>query len=164
MRVRKIERGSAKQILRAIPRAMREAGTETVGLWHQQMMPGHFQQSAYQKYGYQKRSLTYEIRKARSERHRRPLVFSGESEQDARQQVRLTARLIRREQVVRSAAVMNLPKYFYQYNKVLGTPNKADELTRTTADEESTLEAHFAGGLERRINGKLMPRRISAIT
>lgn len=96
----------------------------------------------------------YSWRKRRQKRHNIPLVWSGLSIEMARKQVRLSA-VKRGSGLVAGTAAMTLPRYFYQYLKpgTYGvqsgwrssmtlshqTPNKADELTRTTPDEVEVL-------------------------
>lgn len=57
----------------AVEKGNREAGTQ----WHGRFLPGHFELSAKQKYQYQPRTKQYEIRKAKTKGHRKPLVWSG---------------------------------------------------------------------------------------
>src|SRR3990172_3567299 len=64
---------------------MRRAAMEDVGnFWHEHYRGEHFEFSAYQRYGYTPRTTKYEIRKAKNLGHRRPLVFTGESEERRR--------------------------------------------------------------------------------
>ena len=56
--------------------AFTHAYEETLDFWHKKIRPGHFQPSALAKYGYTPRTRNYE----RDKGHRRPLVYSGESE------------------------------------------------------------------------------------
>src|SRR5690606_36737012 len=119
------ETGSPKQLARAFGPSARAAALSAVTHWHGQMMPGHFANDAKSRYQYQPRTKKYEIRKARKYGHRRPLVYSGDSERAAKSQVRLTSRTVRNQQIIRAVATMTLPKYFYMYNKMHNAPDKA---------------------------------------
>lgn len=54
--------------------AMKDTGL----LWHQTMLPRHFQENAYQIYRYKLRTKSYEKRKRRKRGHNRPLVWKGD--------------------------------------------------------------------------------------
>lgn len=119
---------------------------EQIGLdWHEKKLPGHFKYSAYQKYGYKPRSIRYERRKQRGYRdkygvqhagHRRPMVWSGESERDMTSGARINAssKLLR--------VTMNAPKHFFAFRKDLNQPNLAIEAT-TLSDPEVKEYAKF---------------------
>lgn len=136
--------------------------------WHRELMPGHFTVEGGRKYHYQPRkgddegprlpytrkdgtvttraNQHYSWRKRREKRHNKPLVWSGQTEDDAKASVKLTVTW--RGGRVEAKAAMDLPRYMYMYRKDLKQPDKADELTRTTPDEQLTLrdvaERHFA--------------------
>ena len=116
-----------------------------VEYWHQFFMPLHFTDAAKKRYGYQPRSGSgeppvlrrpagskgfyrtynnpkYYWRKMREKGHSIPLVYTGRSEQAARQ-VRITASA--RQGV---GVLFALPKYFYQFRKDHKAPDKVAEL------------------------------------
>ena len=45
--------------------------------YHRQFLPRHFKPSAVNRYGYEKRTKKYQIRKARAHHHQNPMVWSG---------------------------------------------------------------------------------------
>lgn len=132
------ERGARGAFTRAEVSAAAAAGNAAaVEYWHEAFMPLHFQETASRRYGYQprrgsgeppylERKTRYSVharhqktirlpnpaylwRKKREKGHTRPLVWSGRSEEAAKQ-VRITA------SSRRGVGVMfALPKYFYQY-------------------------------------------------
>jgi len=175
--------------------AVRQGVVDTMAVvarsWHDQYLPAHFTVAGGKKYGYQPRSgddepprvalqvpgggttyrtnQKYSWRKRRKMRHNRPLVWSGESEEMAMAAVRVSARR-RRGGEIEAAAVMQLPKYFFQYLKPgvyhanrggklvrfaveREQPHKHDELTRVTPDEAAALTRIADGELRRRITG-----------
>jgi hypothetical protein len=130
------------KLVAAAPEAMKDAVQE----WHQEIMPQHFTRGAGPKYRYQKRKKRYQISKAKRVGHNIDLVFSGESEKRAKAGIRISTRR-RGGNVVQARGAMDVPKYFYQYNKLHNAPDKANELTRTTAPEDARL----SGTVERRM-------------
>jgi hypothetical protein len=132
-------KGDARQTAKIFRAARKPALAETVGYWHESMMPGHFTHGAIIKYGYQRRSPGWEKRKRRLKGHNRPLVFSGRSRRQAIRQVKLSSTS------KRGVAAMNLPRYFYQYIAAPGSkaPNKYLELVKTTAKEIKQLGIFF---------------------
>jgi hypothetical protein len=161
-------------------------------------MPGHFTVEGGKKYGYQPRkgddeppyiermtrwsvhqkhqrlirspNPSYSWRKRRQLRHNKPLVWSGQSEHMAKQQVRLSTRVNRASGTAVATAAMNLPKYFYQYLKpgyyarpnvgdgkglmhiTHQTPDKANELTRTTEVERAELAVFYEAKMSDRLS------------
>lgn len=172
----------AKELRHAV-----KAGLEfCVLFWHRRIMPGHFTKAGGKKYGYQKRrgedepawvpgkkgivlaggktkygkqrmvqNRKYFHRKLREKGHSDPLIWSGNSETLAKRSVRLVSNS------KRAAAVMNLPKYFYQYRKDLGTPNKAAELTTVTQDEVNKLSKLNDLFITRRLSGNRERSRVT---
>jgi hypothetical protein len=51
--------------------------------WHNKMLPEHFETSAPNKYGYERRSRLYMLRKSRERHHQKPMVFTGEMRRTA---------------------------------------------------------------------------------
>jgi hypothetical protein len=151
---------------RLIQDAAAEAAKKTAEYWHEKYLPGHFTVEGGKKYGYQPRkgddqapyllrpvgsmgfarrvrNNAYSWRKRRMFGHNKPLVFTGASEQAAKQQVRLSTRFQRSTGTVVATAAMNLPTYFYQYRKDYNAPDKVAELLRVTTDEETDLQVFY---------------------
>lgn len=155
---------------RASKARLRDAATyaarETVEHWHSTYMLGHFTVEGGKRYGYQPRkgdnepprlprtgkpgkyakstlsNPHYSWRKRREKGHNKPLVWSGRTKEMAKQRVRLYAKTNAAGTVTGTAA-MDLPRYFYAYRKDLSQPDKANELTRTTPDEDVALQHHY---------------------
>ncbi len=140
------------QVMRRMLRATEEAAKEIVEEWHAETMPGHFQRSAQNKYRYTPRKKGYQIRKAKQHGHQRPLVFSGESERDARAGIRLSSRRLGGGIIRARGAMHHLQKKFYQYNRMFTQIDKAAELTATTATEQSVM----AGKMRSKTMAKLL--------
>lgn len=126
--------------------AIQTVAAELVDMWHERMAPQHFTNTAAGRYGYQARSKVYLMRKARRFHHQRPLEFSG----------RMRAEVLRKVKAAPTRygakAVMNGPKYLYQYRKDLKQPDKAAELTATSEDERRILGKLLTDGVSKRLN------------
>ena len=126
----------AKQLKRAAKDAgesMRDAGR----LWQRRFLPLHFTTAAHRRYDYSPRTKRYEIRKAKTKRHRNPLVFTGESRRRALALTQITLRRSRGEHV--GTVRIAVPSYFFQHpgTKASGRfIDKPKELTATSRDEE----------------------------
>lgn len=178
LKIKTSKRGGAKHTARILREAASAAAVGVVGQWHDQYMPGHFDLAAARKYDYQPRkgdgepakievtrtsqsgqtyrairaNPHYSWRKRRQKGHNCPLVWSGDSERAARQQVALSSRFSKAEQAVKATAAMpGLQKYFYQYRSDLGQPDKAAELLRTTSDEVAGLGRHYRAEFDGRL-------------
>jgi len=121
----------------AFKASQKEAYADLGIMWHTDMLPHHFTTDAARVYQYQPRVRKYMIKKARYKGHQRPLVWSGESMQMlmAARRVTSTAKGVR--------VSMLGPKHWYQYRIDLLQPDKTDEVTRTTADEEQRMQRAF---------------------
>lgn len=113
----------------------REAWLMVGEVWHDEMLPAHFQTGAAAKYGYTPRKKKYMIAKARRRGHQRPLVDSGELEMLSRV-FRVTATAT----TIRSRVSVTMPmarKANWRH------PNSdvrmADEMTTVTQDEADQL-------------------------
>jgi hypothetical protein len=157
--------------------AVRAANEATVLHWHEKYLPGHFEKSAFAKYGYQLRrgqdepayvpslkgivlhggstkygqvrvvqNRKYYWQKLRRTGHDEPLVYTGETKQDAMASAAVTA--------TRKGArlSMYLPPYVYPYRKDLQQPDKADELTRVTGEEVSEMARFHESVATRHLN------------
>jgi hypothetical protein len=120
-----------------------------VGLyWHQNIMPGHFEQGAAAKYAYAPRTRKFMITKARKKGHQRPLTFTGVSENLAS----LWPKIKKSEARV-TVILPNIPRYFY-YTAVTGKrqPNKMFELGRVRPDEAQKMSEMYARLVEGKMN------------
>lgn len=111
-------------------RAMRAVGA----YWHQHFKMLHFQKFAFGRYHYRRRTKPYEARKARlhPEAEGRPLVFSGESERQARAASRVKAVAGSYERY-RAEVYIDAPTLNFH----------ADEATRVTPSELGQMESVF---------------------
>lgn len=146
----KVERPPAGSIERRVDRACRAALTAAVTLWHSTMLPVHFTTGGAAKYDYTPRTAKYMRRKARVKKHQRPLVWSGESEDAAKND--FTIRTTAIGEHLAGVVSMHMPTHFFQHPT--GGDlfiDKVNELTRTTPDEEERLRDVF----ERRFSAEL---------
>ncbi len=188
MRITRSDTGSIEGSKRALDAATKSALQDTIQYWHDTFLPLHFTEAANDLYGYQPRkgqdepSLIYSDagravrrgkfgrlvnnpkyywRKWRMKRTHDPLVFSGQSRQQAEAGIRLSARAINAEGLIRGQGVMDLPRYFYQHAG--DSPNKADELTRTTPGEEAQLSRYFGAAVASRVAAVAQPRSTAQV-
>jgi len=76
------QRGPTPGVMKREQNAMSKTSFEAVGkFWGNEIRPKHFQVSATAEYGYRRREPGYTRRKQAQYGHRRPFVFTGESEQ-----------------------------------------------------------------------------------
>lgn len=139
-----------KKFLLGLKRGLR-AATE---YWHRHMAKKHFRAGAKAKYGYAERSQAHNRRKRRLYGHAQPLVFSGQ----ARRWIttRLPPGRVRKtSKGWQGRVAISAPKYFYQYRKDYGQPDKAAELTTTTEQEAAELQ----GVIEQELELALAPGR-----
>jgi len=134
---------------------MSESMSEVGELWHEKMLPNHFERFAMMKYNYAPRSRKYMARKEAGYTdqwgihragHNRPLVWSGDTERSLKSSATITANS-------KGVTVKMLAQsYFYAYHKDFRQPDKAAEATRISYDEsarlERTLEAALSGRLD----------------
>lgn len=163
---------------RVLTDALKAAAIATVEHWHERYLPRHFTEEGFALYNYQPRkgqdepSLLYGERgravrqgkrgrlvnnphyywrKWRTRRTHDPLVYSGESKRRAESSIRLNAQAVNGGTTIRGTGVMDLPRYFYQYDPAKGAPDKADELLRTTPSEEAELTAFYNSAVSARL-------------
>lgn len=126
--------GLARVFVRAVRKALHDAGI----YWRDNVMKRHFEFSAHKRYGYAKRVVSYEIRKAKKYGHRRPLEFSGEAKAQIlgfKRQV--SVRRGGQDFVVR--VPFSAPKHFFQINPRGQQINKPKELTAINEEEIKEL-------------------------
>jgi hypothetical protein len=109
--------------------------------WHANFKRRHFQMEAFDLYGYRKRSKKWEAERAALQRIRglpdsggRPLVFTGESERLAMSQNRVKSSVARDTGLYHADVTVSAPTLNYH----------ANEMTRTTDEEDAAMEAKFA--------------------
>lgn len=124
--------------MKAQQRGLKQGLRMAAEYWQVNFAPKHFRFSAHSKYKYQPRSKRYEKRKARRFHHRRPLVFTGETERWVRTR-RQAATVSNRNGMVTGKLQIRTPTYFYTFRKDFGAPDKVEELTRTTESEAAVL-------------------------
>lgn len=100
-KVRKRGLAAGQPARRALNDAARETMLEAGELWHRDIRPKHFRNSATSEYGYAPRSGergsnrpfkgSYTEGKLRKYGHTRPMVYSGESEEDTERNVTFKA-------------------------------------------------------------------------
>lgn len=177
--ITRTQTGGAEHSARAIVDAVKSAAIATVQRWHEAYLPRHFTVEGFEEYGYQPRkgqdepNLIYSdqgtaVRMGRAGRlinnphyywvkWRRyhthdPLVLTGRSRDRARRLIRTNVQATAAG-TVRASGVLDLDRYFYQYRKDLGQPDKADELFRVSPPEQADLlnyfNAHVAMDLDR---------------
>ena len=150
---------SPAQVMKRAVAAVRIGTEAAVAEWHAEIMPEHFTVAGGKKYSYQprkgddeppriklpggrtKRNNAYSWQKRRRFGHNKPLVYTGSSEAAARSAVKVSSRKKPGADgiVEGTAAMPNLPKYFYQRRKDHGAPDKPAELTRALPAEEQQL-------------------------
>lgn len=136
----------------AVPDAFAAGNRAGAQAWQTDLRELHFEEGAGRRYGYQPRKGSgeppvvrgrpnpkYLWAKLRRRGHTRPLVDSGRSLEASR-----TSRI---DATSKRARLVHptLPRYFYQYNKLHGAPNKMDELG-TILNAEADLLARAAIG------------------
>lgn len=117
---------------RMVQFAFRNAYEETLDFWHKKIRPKHFQRSAIAEYGYAARTAGYEGRKKADVGHRRPLVYSGKSEEATeRNYIRVSAR---------SASLhMDAGNLLWRPGGI----NMREELLATTDEDEAAMARVF---------------------
>jgi hypothetical protein len=159
---------SPAEVLKRAEKAVRAGLSAAAKSWHDEDMEDHFTVAANTKYDYAPRkgddepptiqkmvkvnqhseqrvmrsvpNQAYSWKKRRRFKHNKPLVWTGESERGAKAAVKLSTRKSGGSVLQGIAAMPQLPKHFYQYNKTHTQINKAAELTRTTPEELTRLE------------------------
>ena len=151
-----------KAVMRRAVRAAREGVADAARVWHRKLLPIHFTFAAVRRYAYAARTKKYEIRKAKLKRHRRPLVWSGETRRQATTAARFAARKSREDQV--GEARMPVPRYFFYHphNRASGRYiDKVAELTAVTREEEQALGEVLRRRVLRSVHGSVERMRVA---
>ena len=122
-----------------------ESMGDAIKVWGRRFLPLHFTPSARRRYDYAKRTKAYEIRKAYTKGHRRPLVWSGESERAARRAMEVQTFSGR----ARARGVLRGPRHLFIRNPI--GVDKTDEITRIIPAEQRRLTE---------VAGRLLARRM----
>jgi len=124
----------AKQaaVARGLTRGLKDAA-ET---WRKRYLPRHFEESAYSRYLYHRRSKQYEIAKYKRFGHRIPLVWEGK----ARDAILSTMPAVSVRKLKLNAVWRGMPRYLFVKRK--GGVRPAEEITTTIADERNILLRH----------------------
>ncbi len=110
--------------------AFKHAYEEALDFWHKKIRPGHFEVSALAKYGYTPRTVGYE----RSKGHRRPLIYSGDSERATeRNYIQFAAR----------SASLHMDAGNLLWRPGGGRINMREELLATTSEDEAAMARVF---------------------
>ena len=138
---------------RALPRIQKEAFIDLGQAWLGDMLPDHFRQSAVSKYGYTQRTAGYRAAKLRVKAHRKPLVWSGDTEKYAKANSRVASATSRGVRIVVNAPTLNrTPK-----GRAL---NMRREVVAITTDEIEVLNGRFERLVERKLNRVSENRRV----
>lgn len=141
-------KGYTKKVIRE---ATKVALRAAAAYWHQTMLPIHFTTGAAGKYNYEPRTAKYMRRKARVKRHQRPLRWSGQSEEQAKQDFSITNETMSGH--LAGVVTMQMPDYFVKHPANSETfIDKPAELTRTTEAEQEILGGVFAERLIRELD------------
>lgn len=140
--------------LKELRPAVKQANAQVILHWHKSYLPGHFVESAYQRYRYQSRDSRYRQRKYRRYRHYKPLVLTGELRDAATTQVRVTATSKRGRGTLPGTQKAN-------FRRSASSPNLREEMLRTTrAEERAMARFHEQQAVEHMKQTKHHDRRI----
>jgi len=143
---------SPETTLKEFRAAAKEELRPLIQHWHTEMLAEHFKPSAVAKYGYQKRTVKHQKRKARMFHHQNPLEFTGELKRSVTQRIRITS-------TSKSATGrMRAPRYLYMYGKT--GPHMHDEITAITQDEIDELSTILHDAITKRLNTAREPREL----
>ena len=83
-------RSSPKAKMKHLGPATKFANIRTVIFWHGRFLRRHFDESAYGRYHFKRRTRDYTQRKRRVKRHNRPLFWSGKTMREALRRIGVT--------------------------------------------------------------------------
>ncbi len=117
---------------RKIKEVSREAYRAGMEFWHANILPGHFQPGAEEKYGYAPRTERHERKKRQRHHGGQPLVFSG----FARSKILGPPRI--RAYPTRATMELYAPSYFYN-KPPAGKPDMAAEVFAIAESEKPRI-------------------------
>lgn len=128
--------GSAEMKAKKVAGIVSRAFERVILWWHKTVLAGHFKVGAAQKYGYKKRTEKWKARKLREKHIRRPLVYTGAMEAQAKRQIVLKTLKTRAE----ASGGLRGPRYMYMTETDIGFQhNYGRELTATTEQEREIM-------------------------
>ena len=134
---------------------VKAANVHIVHLWHKEMLPGHFKQSATQFYGYAKRTKRYQIQKARTFGHQKPLVWTGTLERNATRDIQVTGTSKRATGRMKGIQALNFA------SSKPGYPDTRAELTAVHPQEANRLAAEHGKSLADQLNAPGAKRTVT---
>lgn len=124
------------------PKMLTVANAKAGTYWHKHFFPKHFVYSAKNKYNHQPRTRGYQIRKQRmAAKGVRGVLAPGNVDNvfTGRMKTDLMASMTVRAYPTRASVKMTGPTYALMRPYKSNQPNKGDEMTRVTPDEEAKL-------------------------
>ena len=123
--------GTTTNLMRFVIEVAYEAALD---FWHKKIRPKHFERRAVTEYGYTPRTASYERGKQKGLGHRRPLVYSGESEKATkRNYIKASGR----------SASIHMDAGNLGWNPGGGKISMRDELIATTDEDEMEMGRTF---------------------
>jgi hypothetical protein len=138
--------GAPKAHLKAFRPAVKQALQDTLEMWWRRLLPKHFRAGAVGRYGYDKRTRKYQIRKAQKKGHQQPLVFTG----DLKRMV--TRRAAFSGSRTRATVTLQGPWYAQMIRKNTRGPDIAGEVTTVTPAEQRVMDQLVDRNVTRALN------------
>lgn len=134
-------------VKRGFAKAQKAAVGKAIRYWHSRFLPRHFRAGAFGRYGYGRRTTKYQERKERRFGHRRPLVRTGLTQDQATRwiYVRGTSKMM--------TGRMTVPWYIGIGRKGRG-PDLRKELLTTTREEGAFLRTLIDRHINRAIGAR----------
>ena len=147
----KIEnRGPVPGVMRREQNALSKDAWDGAGYhWGEEFREKHFTEAGAAEYGYRRRTAKYEKRKERLYGHRRPLVYTGESEQ------RSGAYTVRTQ---RNGVTVSMSVPAINFSK------RGDELKAVSQPEARTIGAVWKEGYDRKLTDLQSERSTEQVT
>lgn len=124
------------KIGKAFKRGLPSAMQSIVLYWAKQRLPRHFETGAVSEYNYTPRSKGYMVRKAKTQKHQKPLVWSGA----LREKLVASMPTVETRGKSTKAVWRGMPRYLYaRRNKGASQINKIAELRKLNAIEVQTF-------------------------
>lgn len=109
--------------------AIRRAYAKVGEYWHRHFRAKHFSNQAYQEYGYQPRSKSYNWRKLKYLKHNLPLVFTGRSRDLSKS---------RNVYATKNGVSITMPVRAFNFRRTAKAPDMQKEF-RTVSDRERAV-------------------------